>query len=83
VLGELMVLSQSRYVSAALFAQIHGALGERAIALDRIDTVIEERAPAVAWMGVRPVFDGLRKEARFAAACLRVGVPPYAEGAPR
>jgi hypothetical protein len=63
--------------------QIHGALGERAIALDRIDTVIEERAPAVAWMGVRPVFDGLRKEARFAAACLRVGVPPNAEGAPR
>jgi serine/threonine-protein kinase len=75
ILGELRTLSQTRYVSAALMTQIYAALGERHTALDWLETAVDQHAADVAWLAVRPTFDGLRTESRFVAACERIRVP--------
>jgi serine/threonine-protein kinase len=75
VLGELTTLSQSRYVSAALFAQIQIALDDNDAAFVSLARAVDERAAEIAWIGVRPVFDPLRADARFADLITRVGVP--------
>jgi serine/threonine-protein kinase len=75
VLGELMALAETRYVSAALMTQIYAALGDQPAALDWLDRAVDQRAADVAWLGVRPTFDSLRAENRFAAACETIQVP--------
>ena len=74
VLSELLALSHTRYVSSALVAQMFAALGEVSVALDWLDRAVDEHAAEIAWPGVRPVFDSLRSEDRFAALCAKVGV---------
>ncbi len=73
-LAELRAARDARYVSASLLAQVHAALGETAAALDCLEKASDERAPDLAWLRVRPVFDGLRAEGRFGALTGRVGL---------
>jgi serine/threonine-protein kinase len=64
-LGKLLDLSGRRYVSSSLVAQVHAGLGDNASALERLENASAEHAADLAWLGVRPVFDSLRAEARF------------------
>jgi TolB-like protein len=73
-LGELASMSESRYVSPSLPAQIHAGLGDTATALQWLERAYAERAASLAWLGVRPVFDGLRSEPQFLGLCERIGV---------
>jgi serine/threonine-protein kinase len=73
-LGELLALSEQRYLSPSLVAQIYAALGETTAALDWLEKSSDRRVPDLAWMRVRPVFDGLRAEGRFGALTGRVGL---------
>ncbi len=75
VRAELLGLAKERYISGALVAQIHAAAGEDAEAFEWLDRAIEEHAADIAWLGVRPVFDNIRSDDRFAALCAKVGVP--------
>ena len=74
LLAELLALSSQRYVSPSLVAQIHSGLGEVALAFDWLERAAEARAADLAWLAVRPVFDAIRSDARFAALRTRVGV---------
>ena len=74
VLDELRRLSGERYVSPPRIAQVHVGLGETSAALDRLEEAASERAPDLAWLGVRPVFASLRGEPRYLALLKRMGV---------
>jgi TolB-like protein/Flp pilus assembly protein TadD len=73
-LGELAAMAESRYVSPSLPAQIHAGLKDTAAALQWLERAYEGRAADLAWLGVRPVFDGLRSEPRFLALCGKIGI---------
>jgi len=64
-LTELERRAGERYVSPVLAAQVHAALGETGAAIERLEAARELRATDLIWIGVRPVFDALRGDARF------------------
>jgi len=65
LIGELQRLSEQRYVSPSLIAQVHAGLGDWDDALAWLARAVDGRAADLAWLGVRPVFDNLRAEPRF------------------
>jgi TolB-like protein/tetratricopeptide (TPR) repeat protein len=72
-LGKLFDLSGRRYISSSLIAQVHAGLGDTVLALEWLEKAGAERASDLAWLGVRPVFDGLRLQPRFANLLTRLG----------
>jgi serine/threonine-protein kinase len=75
LLNELEARAAHAYTSPVLLAQVHTALGEREAALSRLEEAVEQRSADLIWLGVRPVFDPLRGEARFEALLDSVGLP--------
>jgi serine/threonine-protein kinase len=75
LLEELEKLRAERYVSAALFAEVHAGLGETEKALSWLEEAEEERSPELSWIGVRPAFRTLRADAEFTALLERIGLP--------
>jgi hypothetical protein len=71
----LRELSQRRYVSPTLLAQVYAGLNDKQEALNCLESAAAERAADLAWLAVRPVFAGLHEEARFAALVKRLGLP--------
>jgi serine/threonine protein kinase/tetratricopeptide (TPR) repeat protein len=80
VLAGLVRRGEKSYVSPALVANVHAALGEREEALTWLERACEERAADLAWIGVRPIFDGLREEPRFQTLLERLGLGDFASG---
>ncbi len=73
-LGELMARANTRYVSPGLIAQVHAGLGESDSALACLERAMTARAADLAWLGVRPIFDGLRSDARLQGLMARLGL---------
>ena len=71
-LEQLTRLTEQRYVSPSLIAQVHAGLGNADLALEWLHAASDVRAADLAWLAVRPVFDGLRSDARFNALVARV-----------
>ena len=71
-LGALTTASQQRYVSPSLVAQVHAGLGETDQAVAWLEKAIAVRAADLAWIAVRPVFDGLRSHTAFNELVTRV-----------
>ena len=71
-LGALTAASQQRYVSPSLVAQVHAGLGETDQAVNWLEQAIAVRAADLAWIAVRPVFDGLRSHTAFNGLVTRV-----------
>ena len=67
LLAELKQASILRYVSPCLLAQVHVGLDACEAALDCLEKASVERASELPWISVRPVFDSIRGEPRFAA----------------
>ena len=67
IIGSLEERSRSAYVSPTHRAHVHLGLGEAAIALDLLELAAAARAPDLTWLGVRPVYDGVRNDPRFHA----------------
>jgi serine/threonine-protein kinase len=65
VLNALVNLSSQRYVSPSLVAQIYAGLGDTVSSLDWLEKAGDVHAADLAWLAVRPVFNGLRGETRF------------------
>jgi hypothetical protein len=80
VLAELSVRAEASYVSPSLVAAVHAALGEREAALDGLERAWRERSADLAWIGVHPIFDGLRAEPRFQTLMERLGLGEFASG---
>jgi TolB-like protein/Tfp pilus assembly protein PilF len=74
LLGTLLAQAESRYVSASLIAQVHAASGSLDGALEWLERAMDARAADLAWLHVRPVFDGLRAEPRFHALAARLNL---------
>jgi tetratricopeptide (TPR) repeat protein len=74
VLEELMELSKKRYVSSFPVAMIYTGLGERKLAIERLERAIKERAAHLAGLRVDPAFDSLRSEPQFAHILDQIGL---------
>ncbi|MEO8561717.1 MAG: protein kinase [bacterium] len=74
LLGQLEATAAARHVSPCLAAQVHAALGETDVALDALERAAEARDPEMVYIGVRPAYAPLRREARFLALRARIGV---------
>ena len=57
----------TRFVSPVLVGQVLAALGRTDDALAALARAVQERAADLVWVGVRPVFEPLRRDARFQA----------------
>jgi tetratricopeptide (TPR) repeat protein len=75
ILEELKERRSTRYVSAALVAEVHVGLGETDEALSWLAEAERERSPELCWIGVRPAFDPLRAQARFVELVRAIGLP--------
>jgi serine/threonine-protein kinase len=49
--------------------------GDRARALDWLETAYAERDPQMLYIGINPIFDPLRAEPRFQALVKTMGLP--------
>ncbi len=76
LLGELEARRQRAYVSPALISQVYVGLGDRERALEALQEAARQRAADLIWLRVRPVFDPLREDPRYAALVARIGLAP-------
>ncbi len=74
MLTQLLRLSNKQYVSSYFLAIIHLGLGELDEAFAWLEQAFEERSGFLAFIGVEPMFDDLRGDARFADLLRRVGL---------
>jgi len=63
------------YVSPLDFGRAFALLGDATQAFARLAAALDERASGLPLLKVDPAWDGLRGDARFAAAVARVGIP--------
>ena len=73
-LKELATLSDRTYVSALDFATIHALLGNRDEAFIWLDRAVKTRASDLYLIGVDPMWDGLRDDARFRQVLRRLNL---------
>jgi TolB-like protein/DNA-binding winged helix-turn-helix (wHTH) protein/Tfp pilus assembly protein PilF len=74
ILQEMLSLSQRRYVPSQYIAIAYEGLGERELALQRLEKAIEERFMN-GWMLPDQRLDGIRSEPRFKNLMRRMGLP--------
>jgi serine/threonine protein kinase/Tfp pilus assembly protein PilF len=74
ILSQLEHRATSGWVSPVLLAQVLTALGDHEAALRKLDEAVELRASDLIWLAVRPVFDPLRSEPRFAELLKAIGL---------
>lgn len=74
ILTELDEARRFGYVSPCHPALVHAALGEHEAALDGLERALTVRAADLAWLAVRPTWDGVRAQPRFRALVERLGV---------
>jgi TolB-like protein len=76
VLGQLLELSQTRYISSYEIGLIHIALDEHDQGLDLLDVAVEERSGWLPYLLNDVRLDPVRSNARFASLTARVGLRP-------
>ncbi len=74
IVQELMDRARTEYGSSLWFADIATQLGEADRALEWLERAFENRTPALICLGVSPLYDSLRPDARFQALLDRIGV---------
>lgn len=74
LLQRLNERAERRYVSPTLLARVLIGLGRTEEALTELERARDARATDLAWLGVRPSFDPLREEGRFAEVVRSLGV---------
>jgi serine/threonine-protein kinase len=75
-LGRLEARAGTSWVSPVLLAQVHAALGETEAGMDALEQAHASRATDLVWIGVRPVFDGIRLHPRFEQLTRAIGLGP-------
>ena len=86
VLDRLDALERGgRYVSTLDRALVYAGLGENDRALDWIEKAFDDRPSLMPYLGIDPLWDGLRGNARFQAVLQRLGLakPNVSESASR
>lgn len=65
ILAELARRSRERYVPPHAFVHVYIGLGEKDQAFAWLEKSFVERSNSLLWLGVSPMFDSLRSDARF------------------
>ncbi len=74
VLAELEAAARERYVPASCVAAIHCAGGNKEAAFEWLERGVEERDNWLVFLGIDPIWDDLRSEARFVGLLGEVGL---------
>jgi len=74
LLEELVEQSKQRYVPAVDIALIHIGLGEKDRAFEWLEKAYEDHDGWLAWLKVDPIFDSLRRDAKFVRLLKKVGL---------
>jgi serine/threonine-protein kinase len=74
-LPMLSDIASRHYVSPALVAQVHIALGEPDVAITHLQRAAEDRSAEMAWLR-SPLWDAMRGREDFELLRARVGTPP-------
>ncbi len=73
-LDQLLELSQRQYVSCTTLAVVYVGFADRADqAIEWLEKAYEERSGLLIWLKVWPMFDRLRRDARFVSLLRRIG----------
>ena len=74
-LEQLLELSRRQYVSCATIAVVYAGFGNRADqTMEWLEKAYEERSGLLIWLKVWPIFDYLRRDARFVDLLRRIGL---------
>jgi TolB-like protein/Tfp pilus assembly protein PilF len=74
-LAEAMGAASQRYVSSVSLAPVYAALFEKEQAFACLDKALSERDPRLLLLKVHPMFDFLRRDARFIELLDKIGLP--------
>jgi hypothetical protein len=74
-LAELQGIAQHQYVPSLYFAGIYVGLGEKDEAFKWLEKAYQERHDRLVYLGVDPMADPLRSDARFHELMKKVGLP--------
>jgi TolB-like protein/Tfp pilus assembly protein PilF len=74
-LAELQGIAQHQYVPSLYFAGIYVGLGEKDEAFNWLEKAYQERHDRLVYLGVDPMADPLRSDARFHELMKKVGLP--------
>ncbi len=78
MVARLTAIAAERHVSFYNVALIHCFLGEREKAFECLERAYAERDAWLVWLGVEPMFDNLRDDARFSALLQKTNNPAAA-----
>jgi eukaryotic-like serine/threonine-protein kinase len=74
VMDEMIALSKVRYVPSYLIAIIWMGLGETDAAFEWLEKAYDEQYGFLAYLGVGPIFDPIRRDPRYKELMRRVGL---------
>jgi len=69
------VAAPQTFVSPYWLAYYYSAVGDSSVSIDWLEKASVQRHPALVFLGVEPVFAGLRQDKRFEEIVRHVGVP--------
>lgn len=75
ILAQLAEIAKHTYVSPDYFVTVYAAMGEKDLALDKLEQAYSDRSWFMNVLKVDPRVDNLRSERRFADLLYRVGLP--------
>lgn len=76
VIGQLQMISRTRYVSPYGLAQIYAAINDKEQTFKWLQTAYDDRAVWISYLGVDPVFDRFRSEQRFQVLLRQLSLLP-------
>jgi DNA-binding winged helix-turn-helix (wHTH) protein/TolB-like protein len=79
VLDELTAARRSSYIPPYRIATLHAGLGDAVTALHWLDRGFDERDVRMVFLGVDPIWSGLRREPRFVTLLRRMNLAPSAK----
>jgi DNA-binding winged helix-turn-helix (wHTH) protein/Tfp pilus assembly protein PilF len=79
ILDALLKDAQERYISSAEIAAVYAALGDETNCIPWLRKAVDERASALIYINVDPVFDHLRARSDFQAIVKQVSLTPVVD----
>jgi len=76
ILNSLIKDAQERYISSAEIATVYAALADEMNSLTWLQKAVQEKASALIYLNVDPVFDRMRANPHFQAIVTQVGLIP-------
>jgi DNA-binding winged helix-turn-helix (wHTH) protein/Tfp pilus assembly protein PilF len=79
ILDTLVKASVERYISSAEIAAVYAALKDDNVSVDWLDKACDERASALIYINIDPVYDHMRRESGFQKVVTCVHLIPLAD----